>query len=203
ERNRYMRYKNTWDMESVFAGGSNSPAFHEKVSNLQEELKEFDECIHQWNTQEDAPDYKGLTTILSIRETLAKGIGESRTFVSGLASADVNDTIARTNLNVVTQLYTKLSNSLIVFKKKLTDIRDEDFKHLLEQEAFKQSAFPLNEMREQAKKLLSTEEEELLNNLSMDGFQGWGNMYDELVATIEVPFEEEGEMNSYSAGQAE
>src|SRR5699024_6440345 len=50
---------------------------------------------------------------------------------------------------------------------------------------------------------LSTEEEELLNNLSMDGFQGWGNMYDELVATIEVPFEEEGEMNSYSAGQAE
>jgi len=198
-----MRYKNTWDMESVFAGGSNSPAFHEKVSNLQEELKEFDECIHQWNTKEDAPDYKGLTTILSKRETLEKGIGESRTFVSGLASADVNDTIARTNLNVVTQLYTKLSNSLIVFKKKLTDIRDEDFKHLLEQEAFKQSAFPLNEMREQAKKLLSTEEEELLNNLSMDGFQGWGNMYDELVATIEVPFEEEGEMNSYSAGQAE
>lgn len=198
-----MNYKNTWDMESVFAGGSDSPAFHEKISNLQEKLKEFDRLVNDWNSQEDAPDYKQLEIILSERETLEKGIGETRTFISGLSSADVNDTAARTNLNIVTQLSTKLSNSLVVFQKKITDISDEAFKHLLEQKTFKQSAFPLNEIREQAQKLLSTEEEELLNNLSIDGFQGWGTMYNELVAAIEVPFEEAGEITSYSAGQAE
>lgn len=198
-----MNYKNTWDMESVFAGGSDSPAFHEKISNLQEKLKEFDRLVNDWNSQEDAPDYKQLEIILSERETLEKGIGETRTFISGLSSADVNDTAARTNLNIVTQLSTKLSNSLVVFQKKITDISDEAFKHLLEQKTFKQSAFPLNEIREQAQKLLSTEEEELLNNLSVDGFQGWGTMYNELVAAIEVPFEEAGEITSYSAGQAE
>lgn len=198
-----MNYKNTWDMESVFAGGSDSPAFHEKISNLQEKLKKFDRLVNDWNSQEDAPDYKQLEIILSERETLEKGIGETRTFISGLSSADVNDTAARTNLNIVTQLSTKLSNSLVVFQKKITDISDEAFKHLLEQKTFKQSAFPLNEIREQAQKLLSTEEEELLNNLSVDGFQGWGTMYNELVAAIEVPFEEAGEITSYSAGQAE
>ena len=203
ERKHYMNYKNTWDMESVFAGGSDSPAFHEKISNLQEKLKEFDRLVNDWNSQEDAPDYKQLEIILSERETLEKGIGETRTFISGLSSADVNDTAARTNLNIVTQLSTKLSNSLVVFQKKITDISDEAFKHLLEQKTFKQSAFPLNEIREQAQKLLSTEEEELLNNLSVDGFQGWGTMYNELVAAIEVPFEEAGEITSYSAGQAE
>ena len=203
ERKHYMNYKNTWDMESVFAGGSDSPAFHEKISNLQEKLKEFDRLVNDWNSQEDAPDYKQLEIILSERETLEKGIGETRTFISGLSSADVNDTAARTNLNIVTQLSTKLSNSLVVFQKKITDISDEAFKHLLEQKTFKQSAFPLNEIREQAQKLLSTEEEELLNNLSIDGFQGWGTMYNELVAAIEVPFEEAGEITSYSAGQAE
>lgn len=203
ERKHYMNYKNTWDMESVFAGGSDSPAFHEKISNLQEKLKEFDRLVNDWNSQEDAPDYKQLDIILSERETLEKGIGETRTFISGLSSADVNDTAARTNLNIVTQLSTKLSNSLVVFQKKITDISDEAFKHLLEQKTFKQSAFPLNEIREQAQKLLSTEEEELLNNLSVDGFQGWGTMYNELVAAIEVPFEEAGEITSYSAGQAE
>ena len=198
-----MRYKNTWDMDSVFAGGSDSPAFHEKVSNLQNELSEFDELIHQWNSQEDALNYKQLETILSKQETLEKGIGEARTFISGLSSADVNDTAARTNLNIVTQLSTKLSNSLVVLQKKMTELPDEIFNHLLEQEPFKQSAFPLKEIREQAQKLLSTEEEELLNNLSVDGFQGWGNLYNELVATIEVPFEEDGKVNNYSAGQAE
>src|SRR5699024_6014522 len=42
-----------------------------------------------------------------------------------------------------------------------------------------------------------------LNKLSVDGFQGWGNLYNELVATIEVPFEEDGKVNNYSAGHAE
>ena len=203
ERNRYMGYKNTWDMDSVFDGGSDSPAFHEKISNLQDELKEFDELIHHWDSQKDAPNYEQLEQILSKRENLEKGIGETRTFISGLSSADVNDVAARTNLNVVTQLSTKLSNSLVVFQKKMTDIPAEAFENLLKQNTFKQIAFPLKEIREQAQKLLSTEEEALLNNLSVDGFQGWGNLYNELVATIEVPFEEEGQVNTYSAGQAE
>ncbi|HLR91999.1 MAG TPA: M3 family oligoendopeptidase [Atopostipes sp.] len=198
-----MSYKNTWDMESVFAGGSDSPQFYDKVSFLESDLEEFDVMVKDWDTEKDAPNFEQLETLLSEREKIEKGIGETRTFISGLASADVNDTTARTNLNLVANLYKNLSNSLVLFQKKLSEISEEQFKQLLEQEPFKQSAFPLTEIREQAQKLLSTEEEELINNLSIDGFQGWGNMYNELVATIQVPFEENGEIKYYSAGQAE
>lgn len=198
-----MVYQNTWDMESVFAGGSDSPQFYDKVSELEDELKNFNELVKHWNVETDAPDFKEFETILSERETLEKGIGETRTFISGLSSADVNDTTARTNLNLVANLSKNLSNSLVIFQKKVSDISEENFKQLVEQEPFKQSAFPLKEIREQAQKLLTTEEEELINNLSIDGFQGWGNMYNELVATIQVPFEEDGKVNVYSAGQAE
>ena len=198
-----MVYQNTWDMESVFAGGSDSPQFYSKVSELEDELKKFNKLVNNWNVEKDAPDFKEFETILSERETLEKGIGETRTFISGLSSADVNDTTARTNLNLVATLSKNLSNSLVIFQKKVSDISEENFKQLVEQEPFRQSAFPLTEIREQAQKLLTTEEEELINNLSIDGFQGWGNMYNELVATIQVPFEEDGEVNLYSAGQAE
>src|SRR5699024_12731303 len=96
ERKHYMNYKNTWDMEGVFAVGSDSPEFHEKISNLQEKLKEFDRLVNDWNSQEDAPDYKQLEIILSERETIEKGIGENRTFISAVSGKDVDETTSRT-----------------------------------------------------------------------------------------------------------
>src|SRR5699024_10942820 len=53
------------------------------------------------------------------------------------------------------------------------------------------------------KELLSESEESLINALSIDGFQGWSDHYDTLVATIEIPFEEQdGTIIYLSAGQA-
>lgn len=198
-----MVYQDTWDMEQVFSGGSDSPAFYEKVSNLEKQLKDFDVLVKNWETKTDAPNFAQFEKILTERETIIKGIGETRTFISGLTSADTTDTKARTNLNLISNLSKNLSNTLVILQKKVSAISDNDFEKMLVQEPFKTSAFPLTELRTQAKKLLSTEEEALINNLSIDGFQGWGNMYNELVSTIQVPFEEDGEITYYSAGQAE
>lgn len=198
-----MVYQDTWDMEQVFSGGSDSPAFYEKVSNLEKQLKDFDVLVKNWETKTDAPNFTQFEKILTERETIIKGIGETRTFISGLTSADTTDTKARTNLNLISNLSKNLSNTLVILQKKVSAISDNDVEKMLVQEPFKTSAFPLTELRTQAKKLLSTEEEALINNLSIDGFQGWGNMYNELVSTIQVPFEEDGEITYYSAGQAE
>ena len=198
-----MVYNNNWDMESVFPGGSDSSAFYQKISTLDKKLEEFAELVKSWDIKEDAPAFKTFETILNEHEIIAKGIGEARTFISGLASADVNDTQARTNLNVVANLTKDLNNHLVIFQKKLAEIPAKDFDALLQKEPFKTNAFPLEEMRTKARKLLSTEEEELINNLAIDGFQGWGDLYNELVATIQVPFEEDGGVVYYSAGQAE
>lgn len=198
-----MSYQNTWNMESVFTGGSDSPAFYEKVSILNQLLEQFSSAVQNWDVVKDAPDFETFNQLLAEQEVLEKGIGEARTFMSGLASADINDSKARINLNLVSNLSKDLSNSLILLQKKMAEIADDDFEKMLAKEPFKSMAFPLDEMRTKALKLLSTEEEELINNLSIDGFHGWGNMYSELVASIKVPFEEDGEINYYSAGQAE
>lgn len=198
-----MNYQNTWDMNKVFAGGSDSPAFYEQIETLTEQLKIFDHSIENWVATKDSPDFKELDMIITEWEQIEKGIGEARTFISGLSSADVTDTKARINLNHVSNLSKNLKNSLITLQKKIASISENDFNTLLKMEAFKTIAFSLTEMRTKALKLLSVEEEELLNNLSIDGFHGWGNMYSDLVASIQVPFEENGKIIYYSAGQAE
>ncbi len=198
-----MKYQNTWDMESVFPGGSDSTEFYQEVESLSEKLTDFERLVKNWEITEDAPEFKVFEEILTVREDLVKRIGESRTFMSGLASADVSDTKARINLNKVSNLSKDLNNIFISLQKKIAEISDDHFNKMLDKKTFKPSSFPLTEIRNQAQKLLSTKEEELLNNLSIDGFHAWGNMYDELVASIEVPLEKDGEITSYSAGQAE
>lgn len=198
-----MTYKNTWNMDSVFPGGSDSPEFYEKVNTLETQVKKFDELVKYWNANEDAPDFQTFQNILTVYELIVKGIGETRTFISGLASADTADTKARTNLNLVANLSKDLNNISVLLQKKVASITEENFEQLLNKEPFKISAFALKEMRTKAQKLLSTEEEELLNNLSIDGFQGWGNMYNELVSTVQIPVKEDGEVKVYSAGQFE
>ncbi len=198
-----MVYDKTWDMDSVFPGGSDSPQFYERVSELEEMNKKFNTRVNAWKPSADGPDYQEFEKILAEQEPLTKGISEARTFMSGLASADITDSKARTNLNLVANLYKELSNTLIVLQKKISEIPAVDFKQLLKKEPFKTIAFALTEIREKSQKLLSTEEEALINNLSIDGFQGWGDMYNELVSTIRVPFKEDGTVKVFSAGQAE
>lgn len=198
-----MVYQNTWDMDQVFPGGSDSPQFYEKLKKLEEKNARFSELVTSWDTDSDGPEYGTFVEILKEHEALSKGLGEARTFLSGLASADTSDAKARTNLNLIANHYKQLSNTLVVLQKKIGDFSEENFNALLKKEPFNVIAFALTEIREQSQKLLSTEEEELLNNLSIDGFQGWGDMYNELVSTIRVPFKEDGKVNVYSAGQAE
>lgn len=198
-----MKYNNTWDMDSIFNGGSDSPAFYEKVNTLEIQTKDFDKKVKAWNVDADAPNFDYFADILTNNEIISKGVGEARTFMSGLASANTNDAKARTNLNLISNLSKDLSNTNIVLQKKIAEINEKDFNEMLQKEPFKTSAFSITEIREQAQKLLSTKEEELLNNLSIDGFHGWGDMYNELVSTVKIPVKENGEVVVLSAGQFE
>ena len=114
-----MKYNNTWDMDSIFNGGSDSPAFYEKVNTLEIQTKDFDKKVKAWNVDADAPNFDYFADILTNNEIISKGIGEARTFMSGLASANTNDTKARTNLNLISNLSKDLSNTNIVLQKKI------------------------------------------------------------------------------------
>lgn len=199
----FMKYNNTWDMDSIFDGGSDSLEFYKKVTALEKKGADFNNKVQTWDINADAPEFTKFAEILADNELLSKGIGEARTYMSGLASANTADTKARTNLNLVSNLSKDLSNTNIVLQKKIARINVEDFAQLIKHEPFKTSTFSLSEIREQAQKLLSTEEEELLNNLAIDGFHGWGDMYNELVATVQIPVKEDDDIKIYSAGQFE
>ena len=89
------------------------------------------------------------------------------------------------------------------FDEKLSNIDKGTWKGLLEQDSLKELSFILNERRRNAGEKLPKEQEALINALGIDGYHGWGEMYDTIVSQVKIPFEESGKTVQLSVGQAD
>ncbi|WP_407372251.1 M3 family oligoendopeptidase [Carnobacterium sp.] len=198
-----MKYSMTWDLESIFPGGSNSPQLKEKLNTIRGQLDEFTHLVTHWDTEKDHPKFKSFADILLIQEELSKGLSQVFTFIEAVQSADVSDKQAGAILGQIFELNSAFSTLQTILTKKMVSMPDDKWNELIDLPAFKAIDFSLNETRTQGKDLLSEAEETLINALSIDGFQGWSDHYDSLVATIEIPFEDsQGKTTLLSAGQA-
>lgn len=197
-----MTYNDTWNLDSIFSGGPNSDELHNKMDELKNQIEEFETLVDSWQPSEGNPEADTLLSIIELVEVIEKGLGQTRTFSNGHLSADVTDDYSVNNLNKISMLISEHNNIYTRVQKKLESINDSDWKALLEKEPFDVIAFRLIEERSKAAELLSTDEERIISKLSLDGHHGWSDLYNDLVATIQVPVEEDGQINYYSAGQA-
>lgn len=197
-----MTYQDTWDLDSIFSGGPDSEALLEKIALLEKQIKAFDALVEGWQPTEGNPDKETFAAILKDQETITNGIGQARTFSNAHLSDNMNDTVSLGHLNRIGVLVSQYSNTSTVISKKIETIHEDDWKALLQEEPFASVAFRLDEIRTRAKDLLSSKEERVISQLSLDGHHGWNDLYNDLVATIQVPVEEDGKINHYSAGQA-
>lgn len=199
-----MKYNINWDMDSVFPGGSTSPQLQKKLDNMEKQLTTFSDNVSQWNWQQDSPTYTEFAAILELQEILSFGLSEAATFIRGLISADVTDKQAGAVYGKIMEIRSSFSTILTILTKKTVAVPDKEWKNLLSQAPFSEVRFVLDEDRTAGKDLLSEEEEALINSLSLDGFNGWGDHYNTIVSTIEIPFtEKDGTTTLLSAGQAQ
>ena len=198
-----MKYSINWDLESIFPGGSRSTQLHEKMALLQEQLEELSKNVTSWNSEQDGPDFKHFTQLLALQEKVTFGLSQVHTFIEAVQSADINNKQASALLGKAFELSSFSSTVQTILAKKIVEIPDSEWTNLTNLPEFQPIQFVLNEIRTQGKELLSEAEEALINSLSIDGFQGWSDHYDTLVATIEIPFEDkDGRVTNLSAGQA-
>ncbi|APZ48665.1 oligoendopeptidase [Jeotgalibaca sp. PTS2502] len=198
-----MKYPLTWDLDSIFPGGSHSKELQDKLLVIEEDVKAYFNLNESWEPASDKPHYQTFQTLIAQSEIITKAISQTASFINAVQSADVTNTHAPIVRNQIAQLssqYAIIQTSVI---KKLAAITDEDFGALIKLEAFENLAFALTETREKGNRLLSEAEESMLSKLSQDGFHAWSNHYDTLVSYIKIPFEAaDGRIQELSAGQA-
>ncbi|BCA84727.1 oligoendopeptidase F [Enterococcus saigonensis] len=190
-------YALTWDLDSIFPGGSQSKELTARMELLEDQLKEYQTRVKQNDITTN------LAELLNLREKIANGFSQCSSFLNALMSADVTDVDAKIRYGKLTSLSPIFQLSETILAKKFTEINDSDWAKLLESDSLKPVAFRLSEIRRDGNELLSEEAENIINTLSLDGLNAWSQHYDTLVATIEIPFTDKtGNVQKLSAGQA-
>lgn len=195
-------YALTWDLDSIFPGGSQSKELTGRMELLEEQLKDYQSKVKNFEVK-DRDITVNLAALLNLREKIANGFSQCSSFLNALMSADVTDVDAKIRYGKLTSLSPIFQLSETILAKKFTEISDQDWSDLLTSDALKTVAFRLSEIRRDGNELLSEEAENIINTLSLDGLNAWSQHYDTLVATIEIPFTDEaGNVQKLSAGQA-
>lgn len=195
-----MTYSLNWDLDSIFSGGSDSPALNERLEQLEKQINTYYQSVNQWDHSVSTNDE--LTTLIKQQETITEGFSQCNSYITALLSANVKDTQAKLLSGKLYALLPRWQSADTILSKKFAEISDNNWQTLLQTDAFSLIAFRMNEIRRDCHRLLSEAEENIINTLSLDGLNAWSSHYDTIVGTIVIPFEENGKVTDLSAGQA-
>lgn len=193
-----MSYPINWDLESIFPGGITSPQLQARIQAVAAEIPTVASAIADWNAS--TPDFAKLSAILTTLEDVENGLSTAGTFANMIQSADTANEQAGVVMNQVQTVATSAAAATTALQKKLVAMSDDDFARLCADSAFTTIAFNLTELRQHGQELLDDASEALINNLAIDGFQGWGNHYDLLSGEQRFTMADGSEL---SAGQTQ
>lgn len=197
-----MKYQNTWDLESIFAGGTQSDEVQTKLSAVKEDIAFYADQLNAWNS-DPTNDASTLQELLKKQEVIGKGLGQVGTFINMWRDAFMDDPYASVVKGQVMELSSEIQQLSTIFTKKLVAISDENWSQLLEDDTLHVIRFSLNEIRQEGKRLVSEAEENLIAKLNKDGLAAWSDLYNTVGSTMTVPFtDKDGKTTDLSIGQA-
>ncbi|MGM0877257.1 MAG: M3 family oligoendopeptidase, partial [Bacillota bacterium] len=195
-------YKNTWDLDTLFKGGSHSSEFKNYLQEIESLVNDFEQNVSEWPIKFTLSDINEVMRSIEMISDITIKLEQSRSFVGCLQAQDTSDSHANLLRSTLTTISTAFSKILLSFEQLLGDIDQDVWDNLLKDSRLGELTYVLNEMRNHSKERLSVEKEQLIQGLSVDGYIGWEQLYDLLVAKIQIPFEENGEKKTLSVGQA-
>ena len=196
-----MKYKDTWDLESIFPGGTASKDVQDKLKGLKESIKKYQSLLKE--TELDENSAVKIKNLLDEQDSIYNGLGQAGTFIQMWHDAYMNDAHASVVMGQVMDLFGEMRKLMNTFVKKLVHISDEHWQTLMANNELNEMAFTLNELREQGERLLSDEEEALIADLNKDGLAAWSELYSTAVSIMTIPYTDaDGKTSELSVGQA-
>ncbi|WKA53956.1 M3 family oligoendopeptidase [Planococcus shixiaomingii] len=195
-------YETTWDLDSIFKGGSKSEELKAYIAAFESDMQELAKQVDAYEMPTAPKQSEELVSILSLLETTTKQLREISAFASCLTAQDMSDNEAKILVGKRGELGAAYASILVKLDQKFLQVDDALWTELLVQPAFQPVAFVLDERRANAKEKLPLEQEILINDLSVNGYAAWNQMYSSIVAKMSIEHTENGETKKLSMGQA-
>lgn len=189
-----------WDLEVLFPGGSESAAFHSFLGELESDIAALKARVEQ----PDLPvqEKQTFVEVLSSVQGIAVRVRQAGAFISCLTAQNMKDDKAKLLGGRVNSISAAFGGALTRWEEQLLKIDAAAWEALLTDEELKPIAFPLNERRRRAQEKLPPEQEVLANDLAVDGYHAWQDLYNAVVGRMTIEVELDGEKKQLSVGQA-
>lgn len=194
-----MTNKINWDIDSIFAGGSQSAAFDSFLNTLEKDVTHAEEVgvPAPLNQETQSAWIETIETYYNLSAHVSQGFS----FAGCLVSQDVNDEAARLLISRLGQISAQINTLWTQLAAAATEQSDEDWQALLQTDTLKQVAFNLNQKRTLARQKMPSELESLAGELATDGYHAWQQLYGTVSGFKEVEFQENGSTRKMSLGQ--
>ena len=173
-----MAYSQTWALENMFSGGSASPQFAQFLQAITAQIGSLQTLL-----QEKA----NLKPAILAWQDIYERLSQAGSFVACLVAQNVHDTHAEQLQGTLSELSAALANASIRIDEQLKQLSDVDFQEFLKDKQLQAIAYPLAYRRQRAKDKLGLEQERLINDLSVDGYHGWSQLYGTLIGQVLIP----------------
>ncbi|TYR75768.1 M3 family oligoendopeptidase [Rossellomorea vietnamensis] len=202
-----MTYSDVWDLDVFFEGGSSSPQLRNHLETLDKKKAEFAQKEKEFEAPKSTEDSVHVASLIEEAKEIMLYLRQAGAFIGCLEAQDMKDRKANSLRGELTTASADFQVSFNSFQQKLSETPENIWEELLQTDSLSQLTFVLNEWREKAMDKLSSEEEALIQALSIDGYHGWGQMYDTIVGSMEIPYNGEmlsiGQANNLSSHQDE
>ncbi|SEA16316.1 oligoendopeptidase, pepF/M3 family [Thalassobacillus cyri] len=182
-------YNQRWDLDSIFPGGSESKELRNYVQETERLLERLDKEVVDFQLPSYQSGIGTMMEVVDLLQSVTKRIREIGAFVSCLTAQNVKDVKAKEWLAKRSQLGAQYGNILTKLDQKFIQVDEDSWSRLLQQEMVAPIAFVLDERRGRAKEKLPLEQESLINDLSVDGYHSWGQMYNSMVGKMTIDFQ--------------
>ncbi|MBY0099704.1 M3 family oligoendopeptidase [Mesobacillus maritimus] len=188
-----------WDLDSLYKGGKASTKLEETILQLKDELVVLQKELHTYKGLEDGGDL--VEYLIKVQEYKLAAF-ELDEFLICLYSVNVNDPDVSKLIEESSTLKAGLESLLIDVDQVLANLSYSQWHALMQHKEIQKVQFYLEERKQRVANKLPLEIEKIINALSVNGFIGWEDHYEQLMGELRFTVEKDGELEEMSIGQA-
>jgi len=191
----------TWDLESVFPGGSDSDEFAEFRKELKQDLKAATGEIKTLPSELNEKTRSQWIDFIMKLQDLLRRLEHSAAFSECLICQNVKDEKAQSIQAEIDVLISEYKKLMVLFEAFAKKQKDGEWSAFTASDELAGIKFYLNETRDIAKKKMAPEFEALAADLAVNGYHAWNRLYDKIYGDLTVELEEKGQTRKLSLGQ--
>jgi pepF/M3 family oligoendopeptidase len=173
----------TWDLEVIFPGGSSSVALDQHLQAVARDVAALRTALE---AAPAADPTEQLVEFFKQLEDVTARFREAGAFIGCLNAQDVNDQQAKLLAGRSAALGAAFASVQTMLDERLAQLGDPEFAALCAHADMQPISFNIAERRERARDRMPVTQEILLNDLAVDGYHAWSQLYNAVVGRMRI-----------------